>query len=130
MVIAAVPFRLASILLNSRLAPRLPTSIPKAEVRAAMVVEAVLGELADAKEAPLRRLVACDSDTNPLVLLLLTEDSNLLVRRALAGGTTYRGCCGFRWQTIPHRSSGARLPRIRQRHKRFGAINCGNSSSY
>ena len=36
-----------------------------AGVRAAMQIESVLGELADAKEAPLRRLVACDPETNP-----------------------------------------------------------------
>lgn len=32
-----------------------------------MIIEAVLSELADSKEASLRRLVAYDPDTNPLV---------------------------------------------------------------
>jgi hypothetical protein len=81
---ASLVARLVSILLDSRLARRLPTSTIEAAVRAEMLIEAVLGELADAKEAPLRRLVACDPDTNPIVLLLLAEDSDPLVRRALA----------------------------------------------
>jgi hypothetical protein len=82
---APVPLGLVlSILLDSRLTHRVPTRMIEAGVRAAMQIESVLGELADAKEAPLRRLVACDPETNPFVLLLLAEDSNPLVRRALA----------------------------------------------
>ena len=84
-----------------------------------MQIESVLGELADAKEAPLRRLVACDPETNPFVLLLLAEDSNPLVRRALARRPHIPGFYGSRCQTIRHRSSGERLPRIQTCHQRF-----------
>jgi len=61
-----------------------------------MLIETVLGELAEAKEAPLRRLVACDPDTHPLVLLLLAQDINPIVRRALARRHNLPGCCGSR----------------------------------